>query len=141
MIGPDHRPARGLWDASRSTYVWGAVAAAVLSALLPAMWMWSDLSGSGRGAGLLVVVMALWAGALLLLVPLAAWVAWFMPTPGMPASLQWLRLTAVASFVSVVPLAVLLMVLNAIEFWLLMAPPIAILHGLWTALFLLGARR
>ncbi|HKU93871.1 MAG TPA: hypothetical protein VJR58_01265 [Vineibacter sp.] len=119
----------------------GAVVAAILAALLPTMWMWADLARADWGADLLAGMLVLWAGALLLFVPLASWVAWFAPAPDMSASLRWLRLTVVASIVSVVPLAVLLLVLKVIEIWLWIAPPMAILHALWTALFLLGMRR
>lgn len=137
----EHLPKRGFWGDSRGIYVRGAVIMALLVALVPAMLMWSEASRGGFGGGLLMALLVLWAGAVLLLVPTASWVAWSVAAPGTAALLRWLRLSVVAAIASVVPLAVLLVVLKVPELWLWLAPPIAAMHALWTALFLHGIRR
>jgi hypothetical protein len=124
----------GLWRNSRAIYVLGAPIVALLASL-------AVLVAMAPISGLALALVLLAAATIIVLAPLASWIAWPVAAPELSAPLRWLLLTMVTSLISVVVLAILLGALKVIDVWPWLAPPAAGVHALWTAIFLLGARR
>ncbi len=128
----------GFWADSRGAYSVGALAAAVSVSLVVMAVMWPR--SETFEAGYLRAGLLLGAVTVLLFVPAASWIAWSVAAEDMPVLRRWFRLTAVATLVSVVPLALLLSAIKDTEAWPWLAVPMAGTHALWTAIFLLGRR-
>lgn len=128
----------GLWRDSRLVFVLGSPLVVLLVSLVAVSLVWPTLHG---WAGLLLALMLIGAGVLLILVPLASWIAWPVAPPDIAAPLRWLMLTLVASTITGLALGLLTASFKAIEAWPWIAVPAAGIHALWTAIFLVGRRR
>ena len=94
-----------------------------------------------RGGLALMVLVLLAAGVIMPLAPLASLIAWPVAAAEPSVPLRWFLLTTVTTVISAVMLALLLVAFQAPVLWPWLAAPAAVVHALWTAIFLLGRRR